>query len=391
MNLKFISLIINLIKCNEKIIVAYYQDNAGDILPPEKIQYEKVTHINYSFGVINKEQKLEISNKDLLKRLSKHSQLNNVQLILSVGGWGGSKHFSSMVSTEQNRKNFINQTKEIMKEYEFKGIDLDWEYPGRLGLDCNEVDYEKDTPNLIQLIKEMRQEFESESLITLAVPTMPFYVNNKTSTDLKEFGNLVDFINIMAYDLGTNKDKLSGPNAPVNHQKGKGNQRSIIQSIRSWNKVGVSRNKIVIGLPFYGKSTKLKSKLKKELGIFQPIEDDLPKGDSSDSLSPGLCPSDKETLSYSGVWTWKELRKDILITHNQTSNEWTRYWDSKSQTPYLYNEEKLIHITYDDPQSLSNKANIVKSLGLKGLMFWSLDLDNGELLDSIQLVREQFY
>jgi chitinase len=62
----------------------------------------------------------------------------------------------------------------------------------------------------------------------------------------------------------------------------------------------------------------------------------------------------------------------------------TRYWDDKAQVPYLYNAEKHIFVSYEDPESLKVKCGYVRSHKLGGVMFWEYFGDSqGKLLDTI--------
>ena len=48
----------------------------------------------------------------------------------SLGGWTLSDPFPKMAANSEARKNFARNCVELIKEYDFDGIDLDWEYPG---------------------------------------------------------------------------------------------------------------------------------------------------------------------------------------------------------------------------------------------------------------------
>lgn len=61
-----------------------------------------------------------------------------------------------------------------------------------------------------------------------------------------------------------------------------------------------------------------------------------------------------------------------------------RRWDSVAKAPYLWNAERRIIISYEDPESLRLKAAYVRAKGLGGLMFWQYGEDpSGVLLDAI--------
>lgn len=53
---------------------------------------------------------------------------------------------------------------------------------------------------------------------------------------------------------------------------------------------------------------------------------------------------------------------------------YTRYWDSDSQTPFAVSGQKVI--TYDDPESLTEKIKFAMEKGLAGCMIWSIDTDD---------------
>ncbi|MGB7200385.1 MAG: glycosyl hydrolase family 18 protein, partial [Acidobacteriaceae bacterium] len=76
--------------------------------------------------------------------------------------------------------------------------------------------------------------------------------------------------------------------------------------------------------------------------------------------------------------TYGKLTQDII------NQGFTRYWDAKASVPYLYNPQKQIFVSYEDPESLAMKCKYVIDHHLAGMMFWEYESDpSGKLLDAI--------
>ncbi len=57
-----------------------------------------------------------------------------------------------------------------------------------------------------------------------------------------------------------------------------------------------------------------------------------------------------------------------------------RHWDRTAHAPYLWNPDSRTLISYDDAQSLTEKARYVRRHHLGGVMYWEYSHDPDEVL-----------
>ena len=164
----------------------------------------------------------------------------------------------------------------------------------------------------------------------------------------------VDTVNLMAYDYyEPGNDKITGNHAPLYVDPADPKGISSDKSVKEFEAAGVPADKIVLGVPFYGHVWGNVSATNN--GLFQP--------------------GDPVPNAYS---TYGKLTQDIA------SQGFTRYWDAKASVPYLYNPQKKIFVSYEDPESLALKCKYVIANHLAGMMFWEYESDpSGKLLDAI--------
>jgi chitinase len=187
------------------LIMAYYPDWAPPSFPPSKINFGKVDVVDFAFSVPDESFNLTWDDADtapsLLNSLvsSAHSQGKKVKL--SIGGWTGSKYFSSAVRTNASRSVFAKNIVSAYHSYSLDGIDIDWEYPGAEGESGNIVS-PADTQNFLEFLGLLRETLPEEALLT-ATSTDSTFTNalGNPSVDMSSFADVLDWVLLMNYDV----------------------------------------------------------------------------------------------------------------------------------------------------------------------------------------------
>lgn len=83
-----------------------------------------------------------------LKAIYKLKQHNRqMKVLLSIGGWTYSPHFAPMACDKSKRARFVASAVNLVKDYGFDGLDVDWEYPH----DSRQAD------DYVALLRELRE------------------------------------------------------------------------------------------------------------------------------------------------------------------------------------------------------------------------------------------
>jgi GH18 family chitinase len=197
-------------------IIAY----ATDAIVEGVIPYDKLTHINYAFltpkddGTFN-----PIMNDWKLRLIVQNGHAHNVKVLISVGGWGWDSQFETVAAKPELRSAFVQNLKAFVDEYQLDGADIDWEYP----------DAGQSSQNFLALIQELRKALLDKLLTTAVVSDG----ENSAGIATESFA-LLDYVNVMTYD---------GPDH--------GTMKQFEQGLSFWTARGLSKEKIVMGVPFY--------------------------------------------------------------------------------------------------------------------------------------------
>ncbi|KAH9442263.1 hypothetical protein Pst134EB_028516 [Puccinia striiformis f. sp. tritici] len=238
------------------ITASYFPDWSLDILKPEQIQYRKFDIIYFAFGIPNDNYGVDFTQSDSLDTLDKlvsFAHGNGTRVVLSVGGWGGSKFFSVAVKSESARETFVNNLYQLVLTHNLDGIDIDWEYPGQAQIQDN-IASSTDSAALLVFFQLLRAKLGAQKIISAAVTDYTFLnAQGGRMTNVEDFGKVLDYILIMNYDVwGATSNP--GPNAPFSNGCEDSSQpgANMVSSIKTWTSAGFPRQKILMGLPAYG-------------------------------------------------------------------------------------------------------------------------------------------
>ena len=346
---------------------AYYPGGSAERYPVAAIPADRLTHVFYAFStisdgrcVVGAEAPANFTALAELKRVHPH-----LRTLISIGGWNAGG-FSDAALTVASRRRFVDSCMALFFDRHagsFDGVDIDWEFPVSGG--PKEIAHRpQDRDNLTRLARDFRAALDARSgkvghplLLTAALAAGRLQTDGPydpaASYDLPALAQVLDFINVMSYDMGTGFSPVSTFNAPLNAV----DVDPLAPALRRWNNVagavqyyrdhGVPADKLVLGVPFYGRGFKL-------------------TGDAADGLfQPYSAPAD--------AGDWRSIKQRYLGQPG-----WTQHWQPQAQSPWLYNAAEKIMISYEDPRSIALRAHFARSQGLRGVFMWELTGDDAQ-------------
>lgn len=274
----------------------------GRSVDTASIVFENLTHINFSFAVPAKNGGgLDaLRNSDKLIGLVKKAHKNNVKVFISIGGWsigdggGDDSRFHRLAANVDERNIFVSKTMQLVRQYNLDGVDVDWEYP--------DIENRSAEDNVLL----MKQLGDSLHAINKELTAAVVHYGNQGAGTKKEIFEIVDWLNLMAYD----DDK----GQPVPHSP----YSLAEKSINYWVKErGLPAEKAILGLPFYGKPRREKLSHYKDL-VAAGAD---PSGDQFDSVYyNGITTIKRKTElakkeNLAGVMIW-EISQDTRDEHS---------------------------------------------------------------------------
>ena len=297
---------------------------------PENVDAQLLDAVIYAFVEINPDGTLYVPTPRFLRQLVQLKlEKPALQVIAAIGGWG-TEGFSDAAATPASRYNFARNVQKLINDYKLDGIDLDWEYPGSSasGIKSRPQDRE----NFTLLITALRDVLGPNTWISVAGTGDSTYINN--SVEIDKIAPLITHFNLKSYDFTAGETGSSGQKHQANLYDSALSLPgySTDRYVRNLINAGMPSEKILLGVPFYGR-----------LGA---------------------------TITKS----YDELRKSYI---NKDGYEYR--FDNDAKVPYLVRDGEFA-MSFDNEVSIYLKAQYVLQNCLGGIFSWQSTFDQANIL-----------
>lgn len=252
-------------------VVGYYNSFAeGNAL--DKLFLSPVTHINYAFLLPNEDGTVFFYNDKNVRDVVSFAHNNGKKVFVSVGGFCNkdkllSDVFEKICSDNEKIKQFAQSVIEKVDEYDFDGVDLDWEFPTYNFIDSYEV--------LTRILSESMHTMNKKFTIAVHRAVMGEPKERRIVAVTDKVVEMADWLNIMTYDSSEEQNHSSVDRC--------------IKCYAYWHNIRkVPGDKLLVGAAFYARPS--------EKPYYELISEDL------QNYSRDLYNGD----SYNGSFTVKE-------------------------------------------------------------------------------------
>jgi chitinase len=320
-------------KGGDKVFVGYLYGQ------PREINFRLYTHLCHAFIVADGDGNIRQSKTVPSRELTSEAHKAGVKVLISLGGWGWDKQFASIVSQPEAEDRYFKSVMEIVANFDYDGIDLDWEYP----------DTEPEVAGFERLARRFRKDLDAigarkgqPMVLTMAASANPGTLKWLGKDFLLE---TMDWINVMTYDFTGERSGYAGHHSPLfasSKQPG-GNPRSTELSMKFLvEQRAMPANRLAVGIPLYGKG----------FAVAEPY-----------ASTKGAPRTRTPQGNYSNLHR---------LQHEQG---WTRQWDDETKNPWLVAPDRSVVIGYDDAESVAAKTAWAMKQGFRGVFFWQVGAD----------------
>lgn len=309
-----------------KVVLGYYPSWKQAEFGPAKIRWENLTHINHAFTKPDAEGNLVVPPDYLYPELVAAAHARGVKVVMSMGGWGNCDGFAPTAADPAKRQKLFGQILDFCKTNGYDGVDIDWEF----------VAGAKEREDFTLFVKELSARLKAQSPPLLLTAAVPSGGENGQWIAYEDLAADFDFICFMTYDYHGEWTDHAGHNSPLYSCEG-----DTCGSVDATFQYALMRKipaaKIVLGVPFYGRSFEAE-------GLY------------------------KKATRYGGYGYAETVALEDA--------GWRYNWDFCAQVPYLRSPDGGTVLCFDDMRSVYRKCRYVLDKGAAGVIIWEITEDS---------------
>ncbi|WP_333850340.1 glycosyl hydrolase family 18 protein [Leclercia sp.] len=290
----------------------------------------------------------------------------DLKVLPSIGGWTMSDPFFKM-NDSAIRARFVSSVKDFLKTWKFfDGVDIDWEFPGGGGVNETLGNPQQDKATYTVLMHDLRtmlDQLSAETGRTYELTTAIGSGRDKIEdVDYNTVQQYLDHIFLMSYDFygGWSNTELGHQAALHAPAWRPDTDYTTSNGVDALLAQGVKPGKIVVGAGMYGRGW---------TGVH---------GYTGDNPFTGTA-----TGAVKGTWEPGVVDYRQIVNEYKGKPGWDYAYDSAAEAPYLFNKSTGDLISYEDARSTAAKGKYVVAKNLGGLFSWSIDSDNGDILNAM--------
>ncbi|SAC03021.1 glycosyl hydrolase family 18 protein [Enterobacter hormaechei] len=290
----------------------------------------------------------------------------DLKILPSIGGWTLSDPFYQM-DNKVLRDRFVASVKDFLTTWKvFDGVDIDWEFPGGGGENAKLGNPQTDKATYTALMHDLRQmlnELSAETGRTYELTTAIGAGKDKIEdVDYNTTQQYLDHIFLMSYDFygaWSNTD-LGHQTALYGASWKPDTNYTTDNAVKAMLEQGVKPGKIVVGAGMYGRGW---------TGVH---------GYTGDNPFTGTATGPIKGTWENGIVDYRQIVNQMLGKPG-----WEYKYDEAAEAPYVFNKSTGELVTYDNARSVMAKGKYVLNKNLGGLFAWSIESDNGDILNAM--------